>query len=315
MTAPFKLMGDPHLGRAFLNDVPLHRRGEREQMQWADFARRLDPEGAPFHICMGDLFDKPVVPPAVVLTAALGYIGAAREHPSTEFYVIRGNHDASRDLQATTSFDLFQHLVSRESNITVVYGVVHIPAIKACLFGWQPIEPAAEYVTGALGEGATGVEIVFGHWDTDPRSDPHNLIPTRQLADAGVQRAYTGHVHKPSEFTRDGVEVTVVGSMQPYAHGEQINEDIYVTLTLAELAEHDVTNKCVRVVLEPGEIIETVPNCLQFKTLRKEDTSELPEIEIGSFNLLERFSGVLVEHDVPENIAEKVKAKWNDTFA
>ena len=37
--------------------------------------------------------------------------------------------------------------------------------------------------------------IAFGHWDTDVRSEVFNLIPTGQLAAAGITKAYTGHVH------------------------------------------------------------------------------------------------------------------------
>ncbi|WP_204307606.1 hypothetical protein, partial [Enterobacter hormaechei] len=51
----------------------------------------------------------------------------------------------------------------------------------------------------------------YGHWDVDPRSPSHNLIPTKELAALGITKAYTGHVHLPSTFKRDGVEVEVVG--------------------------------------------------------------------------------------------------------
>ncbi|MES0183296.1 hypothetical protein NKK48_01105 [Mesorhizobium sp. C386A] len=62
----------------------------------------------------------------------------------------------------------------------------------------------------------------------------------------GCKVAYTGHIHLPDEFERDDVKVIQVGSMQPYAQGED-NGEMYVSLTLTELEQTnvDLSSKCV----------------------------------------------------------------------
>ena len=50
---------------------------------------------------MGDLYDKPFVPYSIVWRSAQLYLDAARAHPTRLFVVLRGNHDASRDLEAS----------------------------------------------------------------------------------------------------------------------------------------------------------------------------------------------------------------------
>ena len=103
MTTTFKILGDVHLGKVFVNNVPLNRRGDHEKIVWKEFERQLDPEGAEVHVNLGDLFDRPYVPYSVLDRAAQLYLNAARSHPDTEFVVLRGNHDASRDMEAVSA--------------------------------------------------------------------------------------------------------------------------------------------------------------------------------------------------------------------
>ena len=49
----FKLLGDCHLGKVFINNVPLHRRGDHEKIVWEEFRKQLDPQGAEVHIKHG----------------------------------------------------------------------------------------------------------------------------------------------------------------------------------------------------------------------------------------------------------------------
>jgi hypothetical protein len=53
--------------------VPLHRRGDREKMVWADFERSVSETSADIHINLGDLLDRPVVPYDVIVRAARIY--------------------------------------------------------------------------------------------------------------------------------------------------------------------------------------------------------------------------------------------------
>ena len=89
------ILGDTHLDRRFVSNVPLHRRGERERMVWDQFVRELDPQRCEYHIHMGDLFDKPVVSLSMILKTATAYLSAAKAHPNTKFRILRGNHDCT----------------------------------------------------------------------------------------------------------------------------------------------------------------------------------------------------------------------------
>ena len=188
-----KIVGDPHLGRRFNNNVPLHRRGDHEKIVWTKFREGLDPKGAKTHVNMGDIFDRAVVPYIDVWRAAHFYRCAARIHRDTTFIVLRGNHDASRDLEAVSAFDIFAGLVGGD-NIIVVKDWLNYDGLA--FFGWHPITSAEALVEDFIyNTPNTRGMTAFGHWDVDPLSDPFNLIPTEQLAAAGITKAYTGHVH------------------------------------------------------------------------------------------------------------------------
>src|SRR5262245_25751534 len=112
-------LGDPHLGKAFINGVPLHRRGEREETQWTDFVKSLATP-CDLHVCMGDLFDRMFVPYAVVLRAARAYKNTALTNPNREFVIIRGNHDASRDSFIIAAYDVFAYILQGVKNVHVL---------------------------------------------------------------------------------------------------------------------------------------------------------------------------------------------------
>jgi hypothetical protein len=311
MTTTFKLMGDPHLGKVFLNNVPLHRRGDHEKIVWAEFEKQLDPEGAEVHVNLGDLFNAPVVPYSVLWRAAQLYLEAANLHHQAEFIILRGNHDASRDLEAVSAFDLFEGLLRDQENVYCVSSW-HMQG-DLVFFGWDPIKSATEVVT-SFNETNPGFEceVAFGHWDVDPRSDPFNLIPIEQLkAIPCLKQAITGHVHLAEKFTRDGLPVTVHGSMLAYAHGEGLP---YTTLTLAEARAmhpgvmHDL---CVRVLLAPGEVFDLDLDCLQLQVVHPEASEKL-EVELGEFDLMALFTECMA--GVPANIQAEVRTRWDAAF-
>jgi DNA repair exonuclease SbcCD nuclease subunit len=311
----FVTLGDTHLGRRFVNNVPLHRRGEREAQVWVEFEKRLDPKGAEVHIHMGDIFDAAIVPYSVVWRAAEAYRTAAKCAPDTRFFVLRGNHDASRDLQAVSAFDIFEGLVRSSENIEVV---TEWDVYDGLLFlGWSPTRSAAEIAAEATKFGIE-FDIAFGHWDTDPRSDPFNLIPTKELAALGITEAYTGHVHLRDEFTRDGVNVHVVGSMLPYAHGEDADGATYVMLSLVEARDarpEFLKDKCVRVQLLPGEMFDLELDCLQLQVQRVGEVEEQIEVSLGDFDLNKLFETSMTEHAVPDDIKAEVRTEWTKSFA
>jgi hypothetical protein len=192
-TRAIELLGDPHLGKPFIHGVPLHRRGDREKMVWADFERSLSETYADVHINLGDLLDRPVVPYDVIVRAARIYAQAAEDHPETQFLILQGNHDVSRDLERVSAFDVFAEIVWGIPNVMVIREPMVVDGLL--LVPFDPVTPTAELIA----ELEPLSEIAVGHWDVEGfGGDDHNLIPTRLLAEVGVKRSFTGHVHKLS---------------------------------------------------------------------------------------------------------------------
>jgi DNA repair exonuclease SbcCD nuclease subunit len=254
-------------------------------MVWADFLDAIRDPALDFdyHICLGDLFDKWVVPFDLILDVASQYRAAATERPNARFFILKGNHDWTRDLTRRSAFDVFAALVEGVPNITIVTDVLEVDGLV--LYPWHPLWDAKDKLAKASGN------ILFGHFDTE--FGEHNMVPTKLHFD----RIYTGHVHKPDRFTRDGTEVVIVGSLQPYAHGEEINDDLYVTLRADQLAEAgNLTNKCVRIV---GPCDEEV-DCLQitFKQEKSTDDGQLDSVTLGDFDMERLFAVAFAEAGV-----------------
>lgn len=287
-----KLLGDPHLGKAFLHGTPLHRRGDREKMQWADFEKSLmEVDFVDVHVCMGDLFDKWTVPYTVIFRAAELYKKAARANPGRTYVIIQGNHDASRDLERVSAFRLFSEIVALERNIKVVKDEPYwIHSANACLvfMPWDAVHNAAEMVEKHLQffQSQFPVDAVFGHWDVvafGPGTD--NYIPAARFKELGVKRAITGHDHNKRDMVVDGLPVKITGSMQPYSFGEDQTGELYITVSLAELEQtrdpEFFKNRCVRVMLAVGEAITKPVDCLQLKVHRIGDDSFDDETQLN----------------------------------
>lgn len=294
------ILGDTHLGRVFMNGVPLTRRGERERMVFEDFRKQVLTPKVDLHVCLGDLFDKAVIPYDILLKAAEVYLQAAIENPDCDYVVLRGNHDIYRDLTRKSAFDVFEQLVSGYDNIHIVKDrAVRID--DYAFVGFSVAHKAADLLTDDL----KGCHTLCGHYDVESfGGDDHNLVPTARAAELGIKTIFTGHVHKPHRFERDGVEVVVNGSMQPFAHGEEVSDKLYVTLTPAELAMKSpdyLRNRCVRVLGVPeGEV-----DCLQLTIKRdKTDDADAPTVSMGDFNILELFKQSFEEAAVPPPLQE-----------
>lgn len=296
-----KIVGDPHLGRSFINGVPLHRRGEREQMIKDAFIRSLDPEGAFTHVVMGDLFDKPKVSLETIMFAAEAYEAAATANFNTTYLILAGNHDLSRDLTQVSALQIFEKMVYRPRRKVGVCIEVFVYQDKA-FFPWSPSQTAEEVVRTSNVKGAP---TAFGHWDLDGHSS--NLIPIQALKDIGVTRVFNGHVHLPRVEIRDGLEIINVGSLLPLAHGE--GEEMHVTIGLDELrADPELyVNKCVRLRLEPGEELDFEVDCLQLQVVRPEHQIDLTVDYDSTFDMKELVDRA--GEGVPEHIWAKVKER------
>jgi len=300
----FTILGDPHLGRTFVHGVPLHRRGEREAMLWRDFAQSLSSVAAPLHICMGDLFDRAVVSYDTIVSAARLYMHAAAKFPEKKFIILRGNHDTSRDADKVSAFDVFSMIVVGAENIRTVSQPQNIDGYW--FFPWDPVRSAAELVKTY----ATPAPGAFGHWDIT--GDQHNLIPVQELAAAGIAKAHTGHTHLPQKFSRVGVEVIVTGSMQPMAHGEDPEERLYVTRSLAEVEADPEAfkEKCLRVDLKPGEAFDMEIDCLQLTVRRPAEELADETVVLGDFDLMALFETAFETEGVPEPFREKIIERY-----
>lgn len=312
-----EILGDPHLGRHFVEGVPLARRGEREAMVWSDFERSLNNvDGCGFHVCMGDLFHKSFVSYDTILRAARAYYEATEARPRTNYVILAGNHDLSRDLEHTSAFDVFREIVAPLSRVIVLTQPFLWLELGTVFFPWNPLIPARDLVREMGGDGVQ-FNTAFGHWDIKSfGGNDDNLIPTKELAAIGVTTAYTGHIHLPQRFEQDGVDVIVTGSMQAYAHGEDATGDLYVTLTPDQIDPATVKNKCVRVLLEPGETFDRELDCLQL-TIKRQGQDEAPDLNVslGEFDMGRLFTEAFAEAQVGEEVLGMVQNRFNEMRA
>jgi predicted phosphodiesterase len=262
-----------------------------------DFVKALDPEGAKIHICLGDLFDKPKVSFETIWFAAHAYLEAAANNPDTEYFILAGNHDLSRDHTHVSAWDIFCSMMGSQQNITTVETIVGFGGVL--FVPWNPAFNAAEMIGDAPGS-----DIVVGHWDLDGQSP--NLIPIEQLKAIGAKRVYNGHVHLPREEVRDGIHVVNVGSLQPFAHGE--GDEMYVTLTLDELKKTDVTQKCVRVRLDENQTLDFEVDCLQLQVEHADRSVDLTVDYDSTFDMKELIAraGEAVPKDIWNKVMERL---------
>lgn len=311
-----RTLGDVHLGKAFKNGVPLHRRGERERLQWAEFEAHLNAvEPGDVHVQVGDLFDQAIVPYGVVFRAARAYKAAAEANPAVTYGLLQGNHDDSRDVEKVTAFDLFCEIVGETPNIIVAREapelIVHL-GMSFVMIPWHPVMTAAEVIV-AHAELITGADVVLGHWDVVMGHG--NQLPSELLAKLGVKHAITGHDHLKRDLALDGLPIHVTGSMQPYSHAEDPEGRLYVTHSLAEvLANIDgFRDKNLRVVLAKDEVLDVPVDCLSltFKRDGAEDENEASiDVEFEAFDMQGLFAEAAAI--LPEGLRQQVWDKIQD---
>lgn len=325
-------LGDVHLGRKFTNGVPLNRRGDREWLVWQDFEQSLMNCDTEFHIQPGDLFDMFAVPEALVLQVAAAYRQAAHRNEDTTYIIMRGNHDASRDTSKASSFDVLVELLAGVDNIEVLRDVTILGPSRSFegspnhigFIPWHPFK-SAEELAQELVKQANGGRLfrVYGHFETESfGGDDFNLIPTKTLSQI-TDEVYTGHIHLPGEFERDGVKVTVVGSMQPYAHGEDASSNWYQTVDYDEVIETLTVDSSVfedmnvRVIVKPGEVVPEIPGVLAQTTKPYQEKAvaveeETLEVHYEDFNMRTLFNGCLAAKNISPTIADKITAKYEE---
>lgn len=303
-----KLLGDPHLGKRFRTGVPLHRRGEREHLQWEKFLNHInDVKRGDTHVCMGDLFDDYVVDNLTVWNAAHHYREAAEANPDVFYIVHIGNHDASKDIDKISSFAIFAKLVSGIPNLKVVQDIpyFHTPT-KTWHLPWTPFNSSRE-VASWIDKPCVAA---FGHWDHRDFGDENhtNVVPQIELS-KWTDVFVTGHEHTPGVFKLDKGTLYITGSMEPYSHGEDPDELIYVTRQLEDVDDISLyEHKALRLIVPPGGVVpegwSDVP--LQFQCIY-ERADVISETEVkADFSFENGLSDILTEFGVSENLSDKL---------
>ncbi|HQT78199.1 MAG TPA: metallophosphoesterase [Rhodopila sp.] len=297
-------LGDPHLGKRFQTGVPMHRRGDRElmvQKQFLDHFANL-PVDTDVHVMMGDLFDRSVVSPDTMALVLDAYEAAVRRCCETEFILLRGNHDASRDQEATTSYDIVARALHRQPRVMVLqdrptdlYAMVFVPWVSHCT--------SRELVSGySQGHYAAA----FGHWDIVNPSSDTNMVPTDVL---NAELFITGHDHKRRTV---GDKIIITGSMQPYAHGEDWTGEMYRTVTLTELAALGDTSKmCLRVVLGEDEVLPDDIDAFQITVMRQKG-DDAPTLEVGfdGLDMNALWKECMEKHGVPAELSSTLMEQY-----
>lgn len=330
----YQTIGDVHLGRKYINGVPLHMRGAMEKLQREKFLSLLATKDASVLVLVGDLFDSFIVDPADVDFAASSLLAAARDNPTRRIVVLGGNHDESKDLTRKSSFDNFK-LIVREANLSNI-DLIETPTIGPDRVGyvsWSATHSAKELAEqlvkiappeeiygghGTVIEGDPYVYAVFGHWDVvlPSNANHYNMVPTEQLK-AITNKVITGHVHKPDEIERDGVTIQITGSIIPLAHGEELESDeMFYTITRTEYDENPekYDRKFVRFVLAEDEDLPE-GDFLQIKAYvkptRPTDNPQEDANETVVFDVVKILTKYLTDNGVSDKKAAEVVENFN----
>jgi DNA repair exonuclease SbcCD nuclease subunit len=233
-----------------------------------------------------------------IFFAVEAYREVVQANPQVNFFILAGNHDLSRDRTHVSALQLFQMMVSA-SVLTeprrIGEDLLAVP--------WSPWKTAAE-VVGEINEDAI---TAFGHWDLDGNGP--NLIPTKALARLGIQRVFNGHVHQPRCLERHGIEIINVGSLQPLGHGE--GEEMYVTIDLDQLKSDpdQYRDKCVRIRLKQGELMDCEVDCLQLQVETPPQNVDLSVDYDAAFDMKALAERARAEGGVPQEIWAQCMAK------
>ena len=270
VTTTFLCIGDPHFGKRFITGVPKHRVGERENNILAEF-KRLIKYKADYIIIMGDLFDKFIVSPTVINTV----YEALSDVTTTPIYIIPGNHDLSKDTTKTSSFTLFSKLVNstltnvkviEKSELVQVNCMLYLYLDAYNPFSNKSLVPYDDIST--INNKQCGCEVIsFGHWDSMDLTD-NGWMPSDELLLLS-DLLISGHEHSYKEYTyptdSTNTKVLFTGSMQPYSHAEDPDNDIYVTINYEDIGEYNLTTdfkyKCLRILCKSYFVHEEPIDC------------------------------------------------------
>lgn len=308
-----RLIGDPHITRKFTANVPLARRGERELMLFEQFEKELYQGDEEYIVMVGDLFEKPLCSLHDLYNICRMLLNAAINQPERLIVLLAGNHDRSAQQDDHGAFDILSLFDRLVPNLVILCK----PAIfgEIAFFPWEWDRSALEQLEDVRGE---EFSIAVGHWDLVAYDDMHkdHFCPAQELVAMGAKEIYSGHWHVAGEYVVEGVKVICTGSMQPMTHAEDPDGKMYVTMTLEEYNDADkatLINKYVRVVAPRGEEVESLPDCLGFKTVWEvDDASEYKEdVIVEEFKMSEVLTKSFEKHEVKAEVRKFIKDRIN----
>lgn len=317
-----QIIGDPHMGKKFVNGVPLHRRGEREAMQLARLQTLLAPADRLIKtvVCVGDLFDTFVVTEEVKFTVFHALASAAWAFPEITYIIMRGNHDVSRDTDERSSFEVLESMCGSIPNIIFVNEPEFVRTRDTqewlAFFPYDAFIPAAELVSSALAIVKEPIAIAFGHWDVEDFGNPHNLVPIKELLPF-TKLIVTGHVHKAQEIALENdSKLIITGSMLPYSHGEDLTGWLYATVTLLEyellVAKHPdfFHNKSLRILLGKDEKPPTGVDAFQLTFSRRDEEVGAVEVRMEVFSFKDLFNECFVGNNVTKELTDEYWTRY-----
>lgn len=301
-----KIIGDPHIGREFKSNVPLDRRGEREEMMLAELDKQLfAPDD--LIVIIGDLFDHWHIKFKYLDETLALFLEWQHRNPDKHLVILQGNHDYSPAGGVKGAFDVLELALLPYYNIHVVRRPETVCGVV--FFPWEWGRSALEQ----LNDITLWTDTAIGHWDlVDYGGDTAHLCPAVDLKAHGVERIISGHWHVAGDYDVDGVSVWCSGSMQPMTHAEDPEGKMYVTLSAEDYANadgEDFRDKYVRVLVGKGEDISPPPTCLGFKMQTKgsEEQQEAERVSLGEFDIQNILDKHLKAKSVPEDISKEIK--------
>lgn len=289
-------IGDPHLGRVFKTGVPSNRAGEREKSLYQTFFNLMNPKDPLIKdvIVMGDLFDRFIVSPTVVLSAYSLIRSAHESNPNIRYTIIPGNHDLSKDVTKKSSYEVLYNMLmpyclgNEHLKILLnnpMYDFVEDPTDASfSILSYDCYNPFPEHRWSFADKSADVWDeadhvLSFGHWDSLDILET-GFTPSQELLDR-CTLTVSGHEHSYREyvypFDKNNNKVLFTGSMQPYSHAEDPDHLLYVTIDQDDLTDYDLSTlkyKCVRIYCDNTFALETPIDCLSLSYLYKESIQE-----------------------------------------
>jgi UDP-2,3-diacylglucosamine pyrophosphatase LpxH len=313
-------IGDPHLGRVFVNDIGLDKRGVLEKRQRKTFHSLLwaaSKRGCARIVIVGDLFDKFVVKEETlhwVMITLHEFVSETYGH--YPIYIMQGNHDTSKNSAVKSSFDLLE-LWATTAHPKAIHCVRTITVVDdLMLIPWRHDKTAIQQIN-EIKEEFTIPSTAVTHLDRIGYGiNEDNLIPFEELKALGVTRIINGHEHKP---VIDGL-LYCIGSMRPYSHAEVLsNEQDYVTLTQAQIEEPDFdlekyAGSMVRVIVDKNFAVPEIKSVgLKVIKVNSEVDATKLDVEYISESLNSLFHKCMAEVGVT---AERSAEVWTtlDSF-